>query len=374
MARKLFPFQPDYAVHPGAYLDELLETRGMHQAELAIRLGITKKHLSHVVNGKVPVSVELAHSLEKVFNDYAAKYWLSLQATYDIFVKNKKIEEQYQANKETYDSWLTQFDYTNLVKMGYVVEINTGKSASSKISNLLAFFGCSDIESWNQLYHSNLPAACRISGAAAAKLGNTSSWIRAGQQKAQSLSPSLPRYNKAKFRKSLTEIKDMTTHTSTGFDQRMIDLCANAGVLLLFMREIPRSGICGAAYWVNSSTTPCIQMGLRFKKNDHFWFTFFHEAAHILKEYKKKVYLDCDMIEETDAEMEADRMARNFLIPASAYRDFVNKGHYYKTDIIQFANQIQIHPGIIVGRLQHDKKIEWSWHNDLKETFNWLND
>lgn len=369
-----FLYQPDYAIHPGVYLNELLEARGMHQAELAIRLGITKKHLSNLINGKVPVTLELAHSLEKVFNDYAVKYWLSLQATYDIFIKNKKIEEQYHVEKETYDSWLTQFDYTNLVKMGYVIEINHEKSATSKISNLLTFFGCSDIESWNQMYRSDLPAACRISGAPTAKLGNTSSWIRVGQLKAQKLSYIQSDYDKTKFRDVLTEIKFITANTSTGFDQRMVDLCAKAGVLLLFVKEIPRSGICGAAYWVNNNTTPCIQMGLRFKKNDHFWFTFFHEAAHILKEHKKKVYLDCDKIEETDAEMEADKISRDFLIPIAAYKEFINKGRFYETDIIQFANQINIHPGIVVGRLQHDKMIDWSWHNSLKETFNWSND
>lgn len=84
MANKLFIFQPDYTIHPGAYFEELLEEGGMHQAKLAIRLGITKKHLNNLINGKVPVTFELAHSLEKVFNDYSTKYWLSLQATYDI--------------------------------------------------------------------------------------------------------------------------------------------------------------------------------------------------------------------------------------------------------------------------------------------------
>lgn len=371
MANKLYAFKPDYAIHPGEYLEELLEARGMSQAELAIRLSITKKHLSNLINGKVPISFELAHSLEMVFNDYPTKYWLSLQATYRIFKKSEDIEEQYLAEKDAYDCWLDQFDYANLLKMDYVPELDHGKTPVSKIYNLLIFFGCSDIESWNKMYCSNLPAACRISGASTAKLGNTSSWIRAGQLMAQSSVFDLPEYDKAKFKVALTAIKDITVDASDGFDKKMTELCANAGVKLLFVKELPRSGICGAAYWINGNATPCIQMSLRFKKNDHFWFTFFHEAAHILSEHKKMIYLDCNKIEESDIEMEADKFSRDFLIPATEYNQFLTKDRFSKSDIIQFAKQIDIHPGIIVGRLQHDQKIPWSWHNSLKINFGW---
>ena len=371
MVNKIYEFQPDYAIHPGVYLDELLASRGMNQAELAIRLGITRKHLSNIINEKVPITLELAHYLEKVFNDYSAKYWLSLQMTYDIFEKNKSLEAEYLAQKEKYDKWLAQFDYLNLVKMGYVKEINQGKSSGIKINNLLVYFGCSDIESWNEMYLGDLPAACRISGAGNAKLGNTSSWIRRGQIMAQSAFYTIPKYDKKKFKSVLSDIKDITINTKEGFDKKMIDLCASVGVILLFIREVPRSGICGAAYWVNSNTTPCIQMSLRFKKNDHFWFTFFHEAAHILKEHKKTIYLDCDKIEKTESESEADRMARDFLIPSREYKEFLQKNRFQVSDIAEFAKGINIHPGIVVGRLQHDGQISWSWHNSLKETFDW---
>ena len=371
MENNLYAYKPSYAIHPGEYIEELLETFGMSQTELSIRLGVTPKHLSNLINGKVSLTFELANALEKVFNGYSAKYWISLQTAYSFFEKNRRIEAQIEEKKQVYNEWLDQFDYNNLVKMGYVIEHDRAKTTAAKINNVLTFFGCSDIESWNNLYCSNLPAACRISGPSFAKIGNTSAWIRFGQNCAQQLSEDIPQYNKTKFKRTLRLIKGLTVDTTCGFDEKMKEFCKNVGVILLFVKEIPRSGICGAAYWVNGNSTPCIQMSLRFKKNDHFWFTFFHEAAHILKEHKKVVYLDCDTIENTDVENEADKLSGDFLIPPTEYEQFIKRGRFYKSDIISFAQQIGIHPGIVVGRLQHDEKIKWSWHNSLKATFTW---
>ena len=97
MANKKYIFQPNYAIHPGEYLEELLDARDMSQAELAIRLGISKKHISNIINGKASVTVDIAHALEKVFSDYTAKYWLSIQNTYDLFQQQEKTEQQYSA-------------------------------------------------------------------------------------------------------------------------------------------------------------------------------------------------------------------------------------------------------------------------------------
>jgi len=370
MANRVYEYRPDYAIHPGEYIAELLEAKGMKQTELALRLGVTTKHLNNIINGKAQITPEMAKSLQNVFN-YPSKYWLSLQATFDVTTHENEIVEKYKRNKETYDEWLKQFDYKNLVALGYVHETYAGNTSINRINNLLSFFACSDIDSWNKMYCSELPAACRITGASAAKLGNTTAWIRRGQILAQQKIAAMPEYNKAAFKAALLKIRDLTLHTEDGFDDQMVALCHEAGICLTFAREIPRSGICGAAFWMNNGLTPCIQMSLRFKKNDHFWFTFFHEAAHILKEHKKIVFLDCDKPEVNDIEEDADQISRDFLIPKKQYLAFVRTGRFYEGDIRCFAASIGVHPGIVVGRLQHDRKIEWKWHNKMKESFNW---
>lgn len=370
MANNRFVFAPDYAIHPGEYLEELLEEKGMSQAELAIRLGISKKHLSNIINGKVPVSVDVANSLERVFRDRPAKYWLSIQNAFDIITRKKEMDLQRFASREETEAWLDQFDYRYLVKEGFIEDGGAEKNVEAKAENLLAFFGCADIDSWNKLYCDNLPAACRISGAPTAKIGHTSVWIRAGQLLAEEDTAEYPAYSKKAFNLSLAKIRELTMKPPADFWERMQELCKEAGVRLLCVKEIPKSNICGAAYWTNG--TPCIQMSLRYKTNDHFWFTFFHEAAHIYCEHKKVVFLDCDKIEQSENEQEADKISSERLIPGMAYRLFIAQNRFYKSDIITFARQIQIHPGIVVGRLQHDKMIPWSYHNDLKEKFEWV--
>ena len=114
-----------------------------------------------------------------------------------------------------------------------------------------------------------------------------------------------------------------------------------------------------------------IQLCLYGKQNDRFWFTFFHEAAHILLHGKKDIFLDNwdggDRI-ESEPEIEADRWAKEFLIPPEFESELLNLRS--KKRVIYLANNLGIHPGIVVGRLQHENIIPMSWMNDLKASFN----
>jgi len=153
----------------------------------------------------------------------------------------------------------------------------------------------------------------------------------------------------------------------------MRELLHQAGVALVLVPAIPRAHVSGVARWLNASR-PLIQLSLYDKSNDKFWFTFFHEAAHILlhantKEERKSVFLDDPNATHTDdpAEHEANRRAGDFLIP----QDYVGElsGLRTKAAVVDFSRRAGIHPGIVVGRLQHDKLIDPSWMNDLKVNF-----
>ena len=116
-----------------------------------------------------------------------------------------------------------------------------------------------------------------------------------------------------------------------------------------------------------------IQLSLYGKLNDRFWFSFFHEAAHLLlhasnKEEKSSIFLD-DLgatYADDPKEHEANEWARDWLIPpedAQALR-WLNR----KEEIIDFADRLNIHPGIVVGRLQHEGIIDYRWFNELKQS------
>ena len=153
----------------------------------------------------------------------------------------------------------------------------------------------------------------------------------------------------------------------------MRELLHDAGVLLALVPAIPRAHVSGVARWLNP-TRPLIQLSLYGKTNDKFWFTFFHEAAHILlhadgKEAKKSIFLDDpNASHSTDPrEQEANQWAGNVLIPEENSNTLGTLRT--KEAVRSFAESIGIHPGIVVGRLQHDHIIEPSWMNDLKQSF-----
>ena len=83
------------------------------------------------------------------------------------------------------------------------------------------------------------------------------------------------------------------------------------------------------------------------------------------------ILIDCDEVNNDTIELEADNNACDLLIPQQQYIAFTKSKCYYEDDIKRFTERIGIHPGIVVGRLQHDGLIPWSWHNSLKSSLIW---
>jgi Zn-dependent peptidase ImmA (M78 family) len=114
-------------------------------------------------------------------------------------------------------------------------------------------------------------------------------------------------------------------------------------------------------------------VNLRHKTDDQLWFSFFHEAGHILKHGKRDGFIEDG--NQNEKEDEASRFAADFLIPSAEYRRFTNRSVYYsKAEIVEFSERLNIAPGIVVGRLQHDGKLPKQNCNDLKRTFKWIID
>lgn len=97
----------------------------------------------------------------------------------------------------------------------------------------------------------------------------------------------------------------------------MVRLCAEAGVALVFVLEMKGAKVHGATKWLNPNKA-MIVLNLRGQKNDTFWFTFFHEAAHILHDGKKALIVDVvdNKAEKNESELQADCFAAKMLIPS----------------------------------------------------------
>lgn len=176
-------------------------------------------------------------------------------------------------------------------------------------------------------------------------------------------------FDPVRFREVLHEARGSTLSGPATLESGLVALCRSAGVAVVFVRELPALGVSGMTKWLNPNKA-LIQLSLRYKTADQLWFTFFHEAGHVLLHGKRETFLEFKG--NTDSkEEEADRFAANFLIPLTEYRAFSASGDFSRASIRRFADGIGIAPGIVVGRLQHDGCLPHSHCNELKHRLRW---
>jgi hypothetical protein len=214
-------------------------------------------------------------------------------------------------------------------------------------------------------------ASFRKSPAFKSDAGAVATWLRLGELEAAAIE--CKPFNARRFRDALREIRTLTVTDPDEFVPRLVSLCAESGVAVVFIPEIPGTRVSGAARWLTPSKA-LIQLSLRGKSDDRLWFSFFHEAAHVLLHGKKEVFIhgkreDADVSPLDVAEKEADSFAATSLIPRQL--DAELRRLRTVPEIQQFAQGLGIAPGIVVGRLQNDGILEWNQCNNLKRRLTW---
>jgi len=362
-------FAPDWVSPPGETILDMAEERGWAQTELAQRLGFTEKHTSQLINGKVPLSLDAAQRLERVVGG-TVEFWLTREANY----QNHKARIDAAEKHASWIPWLDELPVKELMNAGAISKQRlVVKNKVSIVKACLRFFSVASPVQW-RAYYGGMEVAFRRSQAEQSDVGAIAAWLRLGEQQAEQLY--VPKYNKARFEKALKEMRTLTREPAEVFEPQIRSMLAEAGVKFVLVPAIPKSRVSGVARWL-SPTQPLIQLSLYGKSNDKFWFTFFHEAAHILlhsanAEAKKSVFLDDPNATPTDdpQEQEANQWAGNWLIPEQYNERLAELKS--KVDIQEFAKKIGIHPGIVVGRLQHDRFIHYSTMNYLKQKIDFV--
>ena len=354
---KQYTFNPDYSVHPGEILGETLQARSISQSELASRCGISEKHVSQIINGKASITSETALLFERALG-IRASLWMNLESSHRLHVARRAEEARFALFYE----WAKEFPIRSLTKRGWIPETT---SKEEQVRALLDFFGVSSPAAW-EAHYKKLAVAYRKSPAFTTSLKSITSWLRIGELEAADIETDP--FSKKNFRRSLDEIRGLTSLDPSDFELRMKELCYKAGVVLVFLPELPGTHVSGATRWLSSGKALIIQ-SLRYRADDHFWFTFFHEAAHILLHGKNAVFIDEESKVLSDEEAKADAFAANHLIPRARYERFVSVRPISRSRVLAFARELGIAPGVVVGRLHHDKVVPFSWFQDLKRTF-----
>lgn len=370
-------FNPTVVFPPGDTLTEVLETLGMTQSELADRTGRTTKHLSEIVQGKAAISVETALQLERVL-DVPSHIWLGLERKYREFLARKKEQHAIQEQAELYREWLGQFPVRQMADLGW---IQPTSRLVDKARELLLFFRIASIDQWNEGEIVGYDCSLRASDKTKAANGALLAWLWRGRL--EGMAAKCSPYSRAKFSEALKVVRNRVASFDVDTPALMQEQCADAGVALCYVHELPGMGAYGATSWI-AQDKALIQMCLRGKREDQFWFTFFHEAGHILLHGKTDSFVEGDRtIDEGQKEQEANKFAADYLINPKEWHVFIRDPFWsqlnrltYKLGerrIAKFARQENVSTGIVVGRLQREGIIHHRHYNNMKAALDWAN-
>lgn len=341
-------FAPDYAIAPGSTLREVLERLGMSQAELAARTDLSTKHVNQIVQGVAPLTHETAILFERV-TGVRAGIWNNLEAGYrDLLARQE--EEVTEGDR----ALLRALPLRELREAGH---LPAHQDELSTLRAVLKFFGVANRAAFERTW---LQPAVKFKRSQAFKADPhaLAAWLRIGEIEAQNIR-TRP-YDETAFRKALEKVRRLTRHSA--FSDELRAVCADAGVAVVFVPELPGCRASGAVRWL-SPTKAVLQLSDRYKHDDNFWFAFFHEAGHILLHSKRDTFIDDGGATGT-AEDEANRFAEDVLIPPERRHELPLLSTM--ADVERFAAEIKIAPGIVVGRLHNDEHWPWNRGNSLR--------
>ena len=270
-------YQPKRINHPGSVLAEKLQELNIGSKEFALRTGKPEKTISALLNEKSNITADMAILFE-IAVGIPSNYWLKHQMAFDIYVAEQKIADKHSKDV----TWLNNFPIRELTKLGHVI---THEATTSQLTELLRFFGFSDINAWeNYYFKQKLKVNFSISLLEYQNPYILATWLRIGELQASNSNTTV--YNVKKFK---TLLQYISKHRLQISYTQLQEHCIKSGVKVVYTAPINNLAVKGSMRWINNS--PLIQIAVDFNSAE-FWPTFFHEAAHILLHGKKEIFLE----------------------------------------------------------------------------------
>ena len=340
----------DYIIHPGETLAEIIEDREMTQRELAVRTGMTEKHVSTVISGQKSISAAFARKLEYALG-IETSFWMNLQANYD-----RELLEFEEVNN------ITEAELGVLKNLKEVIEIWTlfgwlDKEANpvAMVLDLRMIFGISNIL--------DIPKISYVASYRAQnKNNNVDPYVLfAWQRMCELLTKDIDIADEVdveRLRDKIPEIKQVMFMRANQIQKKLSAIFADCGIAFRIVPNFTGAPVQGFIKKMEDGAL-ILCMTLRQKFADIFWFTLFHEVAHILNGDTKHDFIDFDSV-AGDIEAKADRMAGEFLIESKAYKRFIeSEGYKRLSDIEKFADSQNVRDYIVKGRLMKEGIIPW---------------
>lgn len=350
-------FRPAWASPPGDTVRELAKRKGLTEASIARALGVAKHELPQMLNGELPINQSRAERLAAHVGA-SPKFWMLREAQY---------RHALQLIHDDTRTWVSSLPFADMAKFGWV---DAASNAADKVRHAFAFFGVSSVDEWREAWlseHAGL-TAYRTSPVFITQVAAAAAWLRQGELAASHIRTAP--WSRASFARLLPELKPLTRiNKPTEFMPQLQQKCAECGVAVVIVRGIRGCPASGATR-VRSGQA-ILQLSARFLRDDSFWFTFFHEAGHLVL-HEDRLFLEWSEKRSfgEKEEREANDFAGQVLIPPSEEIALRALPHEYK-NIMRFARNLSVSPGIVVGQLQHRGLVPREKLNFLKKRYTW---
>jgi HTH-type transcriptional regulator/antitoxin HigA len=309
-------------------------------------MGRTVSEVNFIMVGRKRLSPEIAQELSVVFGN-SPDYWLGLENAYRLS------QTEYVDESVVRRSLLFSFPIKDMQKRGWISDTLDIEQLEDELKR---FFGVPDLSG-------DIPLTAAYKRTNKESLLNPAekTWVARAKQLARACPAAS--YDERNIALLETDLRRFASKSKAV--HRVPEILARYGIRYVVVEPIPRVQIDGAAFWLNE-TSPVIAMSIRFDNIGSFWFTLIHEVIHI-KHKDEFSFDDLESAPNDEAEIRANREAAEILVPQDQLQAFIKtySPRYSEAVINNLATRLHIHPGIIVGQLQHRKEIGYQAHRKL---------
>jgi plasmid maintenance system antidote protein VapI/Zn-dependent peptidase ImmA (M78 family) len=354
-------FRPDWISAPGDTIGDILEHSNMSEREFSRQLGKTPQETQDLLHGQGAITLEIAKMLENLIGG-STTFWMARERRYREDLD--RLRGQAEGNGGS--NWLDELPIKDMVRFGWLPR---PQGSADKIAASLRFFGVANVRAWREAYRTVLEtAAFRTSPAFESQPGAVAAWLRQGEIESSKLA--CKAWDAKKFRQIVGEIRCLSRKkVPSVFVPELQRRFAECGAAVVILRAPSGCRASGATCFLSNSKALML-LSFRYLSDDHFWFSVFHEAAHLILHENTAIFLEGPNIVSTKEEEEANQYAADTLIPPE-FRSEMLKLPINGREVMRFARRIGVSPGVVVGQLQHLGRLERRQLNNLKRRYQW---
>jgi len=354
-------FRNTWASPPGETILDALEERMIDIPAFAYEMGFPVESIEKLTSGDIEVTVDIAVRLERTIGS-SAKFWLNREREFQRDRRCQVID----CLSHSDSAWLRALPTSDMIRLGWLPSPSPNVTL---LEQCLQFFEVPDLAAWGEVYRDKFcNVAFKHTRTFASDFTALVTWLQRAEVESRSVDCSP--WNKELFREVLVDIRRLTKQKDPRtFLPTLKERCAAAGVAVLVVRAPSNCRATGATYFL-SAEKALIVLSCRYLSDDHFWFAFFHEAAHLVLHEDSSFFMEGSNSADDKLENEADSFASAILIPAE-HDSAMNRLPCDAGVIIRFAQRVGVAPGIIVGQLQHRGRLGYQELNSLKRRYSW---